>query len=147
MHTCIRLMSATNPCALVIIAIVFMVMSGCSKGGPAVVETHGTVTLGGQPVAEADVVFVPKHGPLARAKTQSDGSFVLGTFSKSDGAVVGVHSIAIIARRGGAKAEGDPETKVEWIVPATYASPATSGLTFEVRAGSDNVAAFDLKRP
>jgi hypothetical protein len=79
--------------------------AGCSGGAPA--KTHkvtGRVTLDGQPLPNAQVVFIPvspegkpAEGDFkqANATTESDGSFALGTFATSDGAMAGDYKITV----------------------------------------------------
>jgi hypothetical protein len=64
--------------------------------------------------------------------------------------LIGKHQIAIIAYESSSRAAGgrpdftvaSPEIKP--LVPMKYMAPGTSGLTFEVKPGS-NRAEFDLK--
>jgi len=69
-----------------------------------VAPVRGTVTCNGQPVNEGVVLFVPKVPPGADAmnsgKTASgyikpDGTYVLTTYDKGDGAMIGEHEVRI----------------------------------------------------
>jgi hypothetical protein len=78
---------------------------------------------------------------------QSNGTYTLGTFSTSDGALLGPQKVTVIAFDSGTfdrPAYDMPATqKSKSLVPEKYSSPGTSGLTFEVKPG-DNEANFDL---
>jgi hypothetical protein len=74
-------------------------MIGCG-GGPTLSSVTGKVTYKGQPVKGGRLVFSPvasgkdtTPGKAAMAEIKEDGTYVLGTFSQSDGAQVGKHHI------------------------------------------------------
>jgi hypothetical protein len=129
---------------------------GCGKSGPAMAPVKGRVTLDGQPIENAAVVFYPERGRAAMATTDQVGAFELTTFTQKDGALVGRHTISIKAtevmlpdqpktfeeeaargKNGGAK----PLRRgiVKWKVPQGYSDPATSGLTADVRPGRNSI--------
>jgi hypothetical protein len=123
---------------------------GCGKDANVGI-VKGVVRLDGKPLTTGTVRFVPEAGRAATGEIQSDGSFVLGTWGKSDGAVVGKHRVAIIAFQ---QTESDGGTRprdvtavnpsVKPLVPARYMAIGTSGLTFDVKPGN-NPADFDLR--
>jgi hypothetical protein len=98
------------------------------------------------------VTFAPETGErVASGRTDSDGRFTLGTFSASDGAIIGKHRVSIKAHgpardpkpgegsgMPGDKVPGDP------IIPTKYFAPDTSGLTHEVKRGR-NFVELELK--
>jgi hypothetical protein len=96
-------------------------------------------------VTSGTVRFVPEAGRAAAGNIESDGTFNLGTYSRSDGALFGTHKVAIIA----SEASGDirpykaRNQKSKPLVPERYMAVGTSGLTFDVKPG-DNQADFDL---
>lgn len=127
-----------------------IVLAGCGRtDGPQVEPVSGTVYYGGEPLAEAIVVFSPVSGERkASATTDDEGRFELSTFGNGDGAIVGEHVVTIVKRGprklppvgtpgrgmpGGPSAPGDP------LIPEKYFSPDTSGLTAEVTAGGNNL--------
>lgn len=86
--------------------IAAIALSGCGKSPYELADVRGTVTINGQPLTHARVMFAPAAvggptganvGKPAFGTLQADGSFVLGTYGKSDGAIVGPHSVTIIA--------------------------------------------------
>jgi hypothetical protein len=116
--------------------------SGCS-GGLALIPVEGTVTLDGQPVEGASVLFEPKGGGKpATGTTDAAGKFVLTTIEPGDGAVPGANKVAVIRVNvvgtkpvGGDAESGDMEEEVEYVTPIEYANTRTSPLTIEVESG------------
>jgi hypothetical protein len=110
------------------------------------------VSYQGQPLANAQVLFSPADGGLvASGTTDAAGRYRLGTFETTDGALIGKHRVAIVARGpgkpeadagtglpGGALLPGDP------LIPEKYFSAETSGLEKEVVAGG-NTFDFSLQ--
>lgn len=126
---------------------------GCgssSKTSPV----SGQVTYKGKPVPNANVSFTPAEGAsrAATGLTDGNGNFTLGTLSTSDGALPGNYRISVIARgpdrlpKPGETGSGMPGEMMpgEPIIPLKYFQPDTSGLTFEVKPGS-NHAKLELK--
>jgi hypothetical protein len=113
----------------------------------------GRVTYQGKPLPNAQVIFAPDDGSrVATAWTDPEGKYELGTFDQADGAILGQHRIAIVARGpekalppgqigsglpGGNVQPGDP------LIPQKYLATETSELTREVVAGSNHFD-FDL---
>lgn len=121
-------------------------LSGCDQND-RLGSVHGVVRLDGRPVIKGTVRFVPLAGRAASGEIQEDGTFTLGTFGESDGALVGLHQVAIIAYEAGPvqrTAGGRPPPAVtKPLVPKRYMSPGTSRLSFEVKPDANN-AEFDL---
>ena len=126
-----------------------LAIAGCGPGRPATVPVTGTVTLDGQPVAGASVMFSPaQSGHPASGRTDQSGNFTVRTFEPGDGALPGRHTVTVtLQKTAGMTAdpdglEGDVAPgglQVEWIVPRKYASQKTSGLTVEVQRGMEPV--------
>jgi len=137
-------------------ALVAMCLGGCGgSDGPQPVRAGGTVTYNNKPLPNAEVVFAPDDGGrVAQATTDEAGRFRLGSFRPGDGALVGKHGVAVIAR-GLAKPPppgspaalmpddypvvGDPR------IPEKYFSAATSGLTAVVELDGDNEFHLELR--
>jgi hypothetical protein len=125
-----------------------MLLAGCGSGGPRPAAVSGTVTYKGKPVVNASVSFSPAegNGRAATGLTDDSGNFKLGTFAATDGALPGKYQVGVIARgperapkpgeantgMPGEMMPGDP------LIPTKYFAPDTSGLTFEVKRGSNH---------
>ena len=109
----------------------------------------GIVRIDGKPLTTGTVRFTPAAGRAASGTIQSDGSFELGTFTSSDGALVGLHGVSVTAF---AAPQGMPDYDNDGAIskppaapiPGRYTSADSSGLTFEVKAGETNHAEIDL---
>jgi hypothetical protein len=111
------------------------VIAGCGSGK---IPVDGTVLLDGQPLANADVLFMPKSGGRpATGKTNADGKFKLSTDRPDDGVLpgeydVGVNAVSVTYEKspdGSEFAERDT-----WLAPQRYGKPSTSGLTAKISA-------------
>jgi hypothetical protein len=115
---------------------------GCGSDVP-LGRVAGIVRVDGVPLSKGTVRFVPSAGRAASGQIQPDGTFTLGTYGKPDGALVGTHEVAIIAfdaspvqRTAGGRPEGVVSKP---LVPQRYMSPGTSGLTYDVKPGNNEV--------
>ncbi len=119
--------------------LIFALLAGCG-GGPKPLPVSGVVTLDGQPVADAGVMFCPtENGPMATGTTDANGKFQLKT-TNSRGAMPGQYRVAISKKEeSGPKSKSgmiDPRLiKVKWIIPQKYSNPESSGLKAEVSPG------------
>ena len=81
-------------CWIAIIAVA----AGCSRSSPATYAVTGIVKqASGAPLAGGHILFQPTGDATqpARGTIAADGAFQLGTFTPGDGAVPGVHKVAI----------------------------------------------------
>jgi hypothetical protein len=128
-----RIASAT--CALWLFGIV-----GCGSG---LYPVSGRVTLDdGQPLTKGLVVFEQQTGEkpvTARGDLQADGSFQLGTRRPGDGAPRGKYRVLISPIIDVENPRDPPFDK-------RYTAFDTSGLTFEVQAGTNDIP-IRLDRP
>lgn len=117
------------------ITTIFLIMTclvaGCgsdtstAKKMMQAVPVKGVVKLKGKPLTQGSIRFEPEDGGReASGSINPDGSFVMSTFENEDGAVQGLHRVAVVGAGGGKK---DP-------VPIKYHNFVTSGLTLEVTA-------------
>jgi hypothetical protein len=143
--------------SFVIAFSLLMSFLGCSDGEDPRLPVSGTVTLDGQPLADAKVTLMPKDSRrVANAITDESGRFESATtFSRGDGALIGEHYVAItpknpppmpgdeISSPGSAGLDAKP---VKYIapIPVKYGKPKESGLDVEVARGSDNDFSFEL---
>ena len=99
------------------------------------VPVKGRITYKGRPLTQGTVVFEPADiGREAHGDVQSDGTFVLSTFKEGDGAVPGLHRVAV---------SGNPKAGKE-AVPLKYRNPSSSKTEIEVTEGKAEYA-VDLK--
>jgi hypothetical protein len=78
------------------ILVLLVAVSGCG-GKNTPVNVEGIVTLDGEPLAGATVVFTPigEHGQSATALTESDGSFRLTNAKGEKGALPGEYKVLV----------------------------------------------------
>jgi len=87
---------------LVFVVPLIAALGGCSSGnGLSLGKVRGKITYEGEPVHGGEVLFVPdtkkgSAGPPAAGTISEDGSYIMSTQESGDGAVVGVHNVAII---------------------------------------------------
>ena len=136
-------------CAMVATSLVLASIAGCGKKGEfETAPVHGKVTYNGRPLETGSLVFVPvSPGPSAQANLDSSGNYVLGTYSTSDGAVIGEHEVMIVALTGadGPQEASDPNAGLKSLIPSRYGDLKKSGLRATVKADTDNEINFDLK--
>jgi hypothetical protein len=120
-------MRITTPASIILSALFVLTCWGCGSGSgtlPSLVPVKGIVKYKGQPLTKGTVRFEPDgYGRMATAQIQPDGTFVLSTLSKDDGAVAGLHKVSI--------RDTGPSSKKE-LIPKKYVDPRTSKLTAEV---------------
>ena len=128
---------------MVLNACLLLVITGCGASGPEIASVEGKVTMDGQPLANAAVVFVPENGRPAGARTNAQGEYELTFTEGRRGAMPGNHKVRITTLSDpgidddGQLTKGSPET-----VPLQFNGATT--LTFEVVASKANVANFDI---
>ena len=114
---------------ILLLAFTAAASSGCSDAEFSVTPLKGTVLCKGRPVAEGLVQFSPigsgstMTGKSGAGEIESDGSFVVTTYSQGDGAVVGKCRITA----------GPNDPKQPW--PFKLNTP----IEFEVRRDVGNV--------
>lgn len=160
---------ASRPSTRVLLLAAVLVI-GCGKSGdpsrPKTVPVSGTVTLKGQPVAGAQLVFQPDgSNPGATGATDADGKYTLMTFQSGDGAVPGQYKVSITKNESVASGSGpsiDPKTggmtsdyvpptpgakpaEAKNLLPPKYAQASTSGLTATVKESGGNQIDFPLE--
>jgi hypothetical protein len=137
-------------CALVLLA------AGCGSQGTRRAPVVGKITLGGQPIAGANVTFVPVEAgaPSATGTTDQDGKYRLQTLGRGPGALVGEHRVCVALRvEAPAGKSSDPNylrNKMRRpmgkpLLPERYFDPDKSGLTAEVVDVRENRFDFDLQ--
>lgn len=96
-------------------------MLGCAgkSSGPETARVYGVVTLDGQPLEDATVMFVPSNGRPATGITDSTGKYELMYTNSRRGATLGEHAVRVSTCRDVEDAEGHTRTFPEK-VPAKY---------------------------
>ena len=77
------------------------VQCGCGSGGPELAEVTGTVTLDGNPVPNATVIFNPttEGGTNSMGKTDAQGNYRLEFTQDKKGALIGEHTVQITTKK------------------------------------------------
>ncbi|MDR3636204.1 MAG: hypothetical protein P4L84_20550 [Isosphaeraceae bacterium] len=101
--------------------------SSSSRQLPLTLPVRGKVTYRGKPLTEGKVKFEPDAGRSASGHIHSDGTYVLTTFKEGDGAVPGVHRVAVTGGTG--KSQGET-------VPPKFRSVSSSKIEIEVVEGT-----------
>jgi hypothetical protein len=148
--------SRTRRCWALIV-VTTAVAAGCSRSrvpaGPPrapTVPAGGVLTLRGQPVAGASVVFHHAEGAAsALGTTDAEGRFALSTYQKGDGAPVGTYRMTVATNdttevEPGVLAPLSTERSRSAITPS-YADPDTSGLTCDIPPAGNTDIRIDLK--
>ena len=116
-----------------ILLVAACAVAGCSSSdAPPLGQVSGTVTLDGQPVADAQLFFVPASGAPSVGKTDQKGQYTLAYDQKLKGAVIGQHTVRITKI-------GEPGTPNDTknLLPEKYNEK--SPLTAEVKAGQNSL--------
>ena len=123
--------------------IVLGLIVGCG-GGADIGAVTGTVTMDGQPLEGASVVFVPAVGGRpAGAMTDAEGKFELNFSGGRKGTLPGKNKVMISTAADPSETEdGTPIPAKKETVPSKY--NATTELEFTVELGKKNVADFAL---
>jgi hypothetical protein len=130
---------------MLVVRCVALVLSGalllgCGESRTPTYPVSGIVEFGDlTPVRSGVVEFIPTvPGPSARGKIDSQGHFVLGTFSENDGAIAGRHQVIVVQHvTGGAIPpadhvhDGDHADQLG-MVDVRYSQLATTPLTATV---------------
>lgn len=116
----------------------FSGLLGCGSSGFS--STEGVVTLDGQPLANATVMFQSPNMPMATARTNQDGKYRVET-GGTKGIKPGEYSVTVAAY---AKGKNGGERAPNLIIPQRYLQPETSGLKAEIGSGTNRDVNFEL---
>jgi hypothetical protein len=122
---------------------------GCTQSDTVAVT--GTVTLDGQPVPDAEVMFNPlpnKPGRMASTHTDSSGHFTLETFKPGDGAMPGDYVVTLAEYYPPGKAPSPPPGggPLPSRFPVKYGNPEQSPLHVTVERGKKNDLTLEAKK-
>lgn len=108
-------------------------LAGCGGNSAELIPVTGQVLLDGEPLTTGAVITTPEKGRGAQGQIDENGNFELTTRDLGAGAVVGHHSVAVVAHEE--LGQGGPESPKRPLVPEKYMNPQTSGLSLDVQAG------------
>ncbi len=124
-----------------LMAVALLGLIGCGGGTQDLGTVSGTVTLDGEPLAGAEVVFQPEAGRPSYGETDSQGRYRLMFAFQQPGAQIGSHRV-MISTFDVIVDEDDQATEIPERLPPRY--HRESELREEVSPG-DNVINFDLQ--
>ncbi len=117
---------------------------GCAQDGPEIAGVEGTITMDGEPLADASVVFIPENGRPAGAATDSSGHYVLTFTAGREGTMPGKNKVQISTAADPSETpDGEPVPARPETIPMKYNAQTT--LEFTVEADKKNIANFDLE--
>lgn len=117
-----------------VFTLVLPLFAGCGNG-MGIVPVEGTITLDGQPLAGAEVIFRPADGRPSLGVTDANGKYTLQYDSDMKGALTGKHKVSISTSGEAAQSgseDGPSGAKVER-VPLQYNKQTT--LEVDVTSG------------
>jgi hypothetical protein len=128
-----------------------LLLAGCSRT-PAdrlpVFPVEGQVLWEGRPLAGALVIFHPQGGgpkaPHPTGYADKEGKFRLTTYTKQDGAPSGPYSVTVEWRQ--LVIRGEDVQCSDNLVPACYASSATTTLMARVKQQATAIPSLVLRR-
>lgn len=123
--------------------------AGCGKGGPALHEVSGSVTIGGSPAQNIQVTFMPIDAalPVASGKVDATGRYSLVSSNENRaGAAAGAYKVVLTQLDSGSQEEiearysgggGAPIPKASF--PPEYQSVESSPKQVDVVAGKNTI--------
>ena len=141
-----KLNRQSSPFVLATALLTTLAAVGCGGSDVDLVKVTGTVTMNGEPVADAEVLFKPvAGGRLSHGKTDAEGRYTLEYLPGQRGAIVGAHQVSVSTyvepdtdSSDPEKMAGRPET-----IPAEFNSRTT--LEAELEPAGSTVLDFDLE--
>lgn len=131
---------------VVVVVALLVGSSGCTgKGGSEyqVAPVKGKITYDGQAVKGGSIRFQPVTavsgkegitGKPASGVVGDDGTFVLSTYGKEDGAVIGKHQLSYMPMTVGSKSYDDKPA------PSPYAGLVPKTKEVEIKAGDNDIS-------
>lgn len=131
----IYLMPRSAHVAVLTLVLVASGVAGCSQGDhPPLGHVTGRVTIGGEPLSGAAIMFLPDNGRPAVGTTDKEGNYELMYLDGVKGCKVGPATIGFAVPTGGATSHA---------IPAKYMNK--SDLKRDVKDGNQKFD-FDLER-
>lgn len=136
------MISTGNPLRILFFSSLCLLLTGCggqASDQPDLGTVSGTVTLDGEPLAGAMLVFSPEKGRSSMAITNDEGQYDLIYIGDTRGAKLGPHKISITTAQAdnSEEAGGEEATPFKENIPAKY--NAESSLTEEIQAGDNQI--------
>jgi hypothetical protein len=149
----------------VAVMLALCTLSGCGDNGRLPTRpVTGMVKLDDKPLANAEIWLVPTTEEVKNAKltirpyarSRPDGTFTVSSYLVDDGAPLGEYAVMVVASGGTADSEEDRQTDTPSDrkpekgrskrppLPVKYKTPSTSGLSFTVQDGPNELT-LDLK--
>ena len=122
----------------VFFALICLTLCGCGDGLKKfrTAKVSGEIVCDGQPIGNVRITFGPvasnktlEAGKVGLATAEEDGTFVVSTYTKNDGAVVGFHNVIV--------ASPDPEEFPKFTCKCET-DPRKIATNIEVVEGADN---------
>lgn len=139
---------------LLVVVVLTPQVSGCGGDQVKIAPVSGQVTLNGEPLANAAVLFSPvttgpsvETGPSSGGNTDAKGHYVLSLIvpdKKTKGAVIGQHKVRIYLIQKDDPANDKPKPFTQ--LPSRYNARDTE-LEFDVPAAGTESANFALTSP
>ena len=118
---------------LCVLCLCTAMFAGCGKSKP-MGTVKGTVTLDGQPYADASIVFLSlTSGQAASVDIQAGGTFQLPSPLPAD-----TYTVYLAPKAGNPSDEPKP-VSIDATVPDKYWNEAASDIKIEVKEGENNV--------
>ena len=127
-------------------SLICVIAAGCggqASDQPDLGRVTGTVTMDGEPLPAAMLIFSPEKGRSSMGTTDSEGKYEMIYVRDTKGAKLGTHQISITTVQEGSSEESGEEEVAQFkeTILAKYNTKST--LTEEVKAG-ENVFDFQL---
>lgn len=142
-------LAAAGALAAVIMLCFCFPMSMFGNDRARVYPARGAALFAGKPMLNASILLHPAdekepNFPRPKATVNEDGAFVLGTYSKDDGAPAGEYIVTMQwFGKQDARVSEDAPPPVNRL-PARYANPKTSRLTVRIQAGENKLPTLNL---
>ncbi len=123
-------------------AVLLTCLMGC--GGPTICPVAGSLTVSGQPAANAMIAFHPldragSQTVLSVARTSPDGTYRLTTYEAGDGAPAGEYAVTVVWPDDSRQRDECEDVVTHDRFQGRYADPATSPWRVTVGRGTNEV--------
>lgn len=128
------------------LSVLLLCCCGCPAPNGDIGIVEGVVTLDGNPVGKASVMFFPQSGRASIGTTDEKGHYRLLYTRSADGAVIGEHKVTISTEVKEDSGYGNEEAAIEGrkeLIPSKYVHRKKTDLTATVKSGKNTIN-FDL---